>query len=141
MSQNPLDRFRKVGTEPAGAEEYEAFYPVDGAMYLKIRRRGAPTQRPYYQGLVDVIDDEPFGTNAVLVYSFGMVVMLTGRNLCELVEAIARHQVEWIQQYDADRWGMPQDKAKPVIETIEIIVKEPVDGLADGERKGRKVKN
>lgn len=148
MSDNdPLNKWRKTGPasgppetkEPAKSHPesagYEAFNPVDASLYLKIRRPAQPTQRPYYEGLLNVIDDEPHGTNAVLVYSFGMVVIMSGRNLSEMVEAIARHQVEWIQAYDKGRWPLPVDKTKAFIEKIEIVVKDAAEGIADAERR------
>lgn len=136
MPENdPLAPFRKSGS-PASApaatsapapvkarsrdEGYEAFHAADGALYLKIRRPGEITHRPYYVGLLDVMDDEPHGTNGVLMYSSGLTVIITGRNLCGVFESIARHQVEWIEAFDPAVHSLPPDTGQPIIEGIEI---------------------
>jgi hypothetical protein len=56
-----------------------------------------------------------------------------GRNLQPVVDAIAMHRCEWIQEYDPARFSAPQDPAAPVIEriTVEIVGESQKDSGAE----------
>ncbi len=136
---DPLAQFRKkpVGsgqTPPTGQEpgSYSAFAAKDRTERLKIRRASAPTRAPGYAYLLDLAYDGEFGTNFVLVYTF-MMVMVRGRNLHPLIMALETGTADFIQEFDADKWERPADPKMPIIENIEVVVKENGEGVAEAE--------
>ena len=139
---DPLAKFRKTpdavtppATGPAsGAGAYEAFKAVDRRQYrLAIRPANRAWERVTYSYLLRVVEDGAFGTELCLVYTF-MVVVIKGRNLQPIGDAIDAESCMFIQQYDGDKWEKPTDTAAPFIESIEIHVERPAEVLAAMEQ-------
>ena len=138
---DPLAQFRKrpsgVTAPPTGEgpELYAAFGAKDRVERLKIRRAQAPTRSPGYAYLLDMAYDGPFGTNFVLVYTF-MIVLVRGRNLQSLIMALETSTADFIQEFDPDKWEKPKDDKAPFIESIEVVVKENGEGVAEAVNVG-----
>lgn len=135
---DPLAQFRKrpvgMATPPTGeGEGYAAFGAKDKVERLKIRRAMAATRSPGYAYLLDLAYDGPFGTNFVLVYTF-MIVMVRGRNLQPIIMALETGTADFIQEFDPDKWEKPSDEKAPFIESIEVVVKENGEGVAEAEK-------
>ena len=136
---DPLSQFRKkpVGGQvpPTGddVEGYIAFGTKDKVERLRIRRAFAPTRSPGYCYLLGVAYDGSFGTNFVLVYTF-IMVMVRGKNLQPVIMALETGTADFIQEFDPDRWPKPTDATAPFIESIEVVVKEDGDGVAEAEK-------
>lgn len=136
---DPLAQFRRqpanAGPKPPGREpeDYAAFGAKDKVERLRIRRAMAPTRAPGYAYLLDIAYDGPFGTNIVLVYTF-LMVMVRGRNLQPVIMALETNTADFIQEYDPDKWPKPTDPKAPFIESIEVVVKENGEGVAEAEK-------
>ena len=128
---DPLAQFRKTPQSPApGAttppkdtDAYAAFGTKDKVFRLRIRRAMAPTRSPGYAYLLDVVYDGSFGTNFVLVFTF-LMVLVRGKNLQALVFALENGMVDFIQEFDPDKWQKPTDANAAIIESIEIKIIE-----------------
>jgi hypothetical protein len=136
---DPLAQFRKkpVGTvagttPPKDSDEYVAFDAKDKVDRLKIRRANDPTRSPGYAYLLDVVYDGQYGTNFVLVYTF-LMVLVRGKNLQHLVTALEMGTVDFIQEFDPDRWRKPSDEKAPFIESIEVVVQESGPSISESE--------
>jgi hypothetical protein len=75
--------------------------------------------RLHYPHLLQIIENGRWGTELVLEYNFGVVV-ISGRNLKEIVDAIDAETCEFIEQYDPYYYDMPTDSTAPFIEKLEI---------------------
>ena len=132
MAVDPLEKFRKKPTETAGAPivgagEYEAFKAVDRRQYrLKIRPSMRAWERVPYAYLHRIVEDGAFGTELCLIYAF-MVVVIKGRNLHLVADAIDEERCEYVQQYDPDKWAKPTDASAAFIESIDIHVETRVE--------------
>lgn len=142
--KDPLEKFRArplanaappvEAVAPAQAAEYVAFGVKDRVERLKIRRaNGAMTRTPAYLHLLDIVHDGEFGTNIALIYTFLMVV-IKGKHLQHLIMALETSTADFVQEFDARQWGKPQDTAAAFIESIEVLVKNSADAVADAER-------
>ena len=141
---DPLAAFRKKPIlpggntkPPIGADEYVAFDAKDKVDRLKIRRANDPTRSPGYAYLLDIVYDGSYGTNFVLVYTF-LMVLVRGRNLQCITSALEMGTVDFIQEFDPDRWQVPTDDKAPFIESIEVVVQENGPN-AEGENSGNTV--
>lgn len=138
---DPLAQFRKrpggVAAPPTGEgpEGYAAFGAKDKVERLKIRRASAPTRSPGYAYLLDIAYDGPFGTNFVLVYTF-MMVMVRGCNLQPVILALETRTADFIQEFDPDQWEKPKDDKIPFIESIEVVMQENGESVAEAEKVG-----
>jgi len=127
---DPLAQFRKkpFGSAadtppPTGSDEYMAFDAKDKVARLKIRRANDPTRSPGYHYLLDVVYSGPNVTHLVLLYTF-LIVKVRGTNLSPIVMALELGTADFIQEFDAERWPKPKDSKAPLIESIEVVVKE-----------------
>ena len=107
---DPLAQFRRKPVEPKAekpppgeTEEYVAFNARDKVDRLRIRRANDPTRSPGYAYLLDIVYDGFYGTNFVLVYTF-LMVLVRGWNLQGLITALEMGTVDYIQEFDPDRW-------------------------------------
>ena len=143
MEQDPLAAFRKTpltdkpltgGSPPVKVKEgYLAFGAKDKVDRLKIRRATNPTRSPGYHYLLDVVYDDEYGMNFVLVYTF-LMVMVRGQNLQSVVFALETSQADFIQEFDPARWNKPADKTAPFIEAIEVIVQDSAQSTAAADK-------
>jgi hypothetical protein len=136
---DPLAQFRKkpiLGgaetTPPKDPHEYVAFDAKDKVDRLKIRRANDPTRSPGYAYLLDVVYDGSYGTNFVLVYTF-LMVLVRGKNLQNVIMALEMGTVDFIQEFDPDRWQKPKDEKAPFIESIEVVVQEGGPSISESE--------
>jgi len=140
---DPLAQFRKTPAPSGGAgpgkpkepDEYLAFAAKDKVTRLRIRRAMAPTRSPGYPYLLDVVYDGSYGTNFVLVFTF-LMVLVRGKNLQQLVFALESGNVDFIQEFDPDRWGKPKDETAAFIESIEVVVQESASSVSGAEKTG-----
>ena len=142
MEHDPLAAFRKKpiagGTPPVKVKEkegYLAFGAKDKVDRLKIRRAMNPTRSPGYHYLLDVVYDDGYGMNFVLVYTF-LMVLVRGQNLQSVVFALETSTADFIQEFDPDRWDKPTDKTAPLIEAIEVIVQDSAQSTAAADKGG-----
>jgi hypothetical protein len=102
-------------------EAYEAFKAVNRRQTrVHIRPVGSPGERMTYGYLHRIVDDEGRDEQLALVFSFAVVV-LRGRNLYAVAEALDEERCQWVQQHDPARWPMPAED-KPLIESIDIHI-------------------
>ena len=138
--KDPLAKFRGRTPEagasptrpllPGGAEGYEAFRAVDRRQYrLAIRPANGGWERVTYSYLLRIVEDGGLGTQICLVYTF-MVVIIKGRNLNAVADAIDAESCLFVQEYDSVRWQKPADASAPFIDSIEIHAERPADELA-----------
>lgn len=140
---DPLAPYRKKPvtasseiSAPKDGDVYVAFDCKDKVDRLKIRRANDPTRSPGYVYLLDVVYDDKFGTNFVLVFTF-LMVLVRGRNLQGLISALEMGTADFIQEFDADRWKKPTDAATPFIESIQVVVQEKGPAVVDTEKNGK----
>lgn len=100
----------------------------------------APTRSPGYAYLLDIVYDGSYGTNFVLVYTF-LMVQVRGHNLQGLVTALEGGMVEFIQEFDPDRWQKPTDASAAVIDSIEVVVQESAASISDAETRKENVRH
>ncbi len=140
MPDDPLAQFRKKSEAPAttaagtegDASEYAAFKAVDRRQIrLKVRPSSGPWERVTYSYLLHMPEDEQ-GTYLALIFTF-MTVVVKGRNLQELAEAIGDERCEFIQAYDPKKWKKPKDTSAAFIETIEVETPAGVKETEDTE--------
>ena len=104
-----------------GPEPYEAFKAVNRRqLRVHIRPVGSPGERMTYGYLHRIVDDEGRDEQLALVFSFA-VVILRGRGLYAVAEALDEERCQWVQQFDPARWPMPA-AGKPLIESINIHI-------------------
>jgi hypothetical protein len=154
--QDPLAKWRRGGSQPAQSPViepepastakpddsygYVAFTGMDRGVgeFISVVRASGLVRRFSYNGLVEIADDGDFGTQLALVFNFGPVVFIYGRNLSGLALGLCFRRIEKITEYDAKRWPELKDKSAPIIERIDIEVKGMADAIAaveHGEEK------
>lgn len=148
MKTDPLAQWRKpaVSAQPPVVSakavppvlvrqegEYVAFVAKDRVERLRIRRANAPTRTPQYQWLLDITHDELFGESFVLVFTF-IMVMVRGKNLKPVVDALEMGTASFIQEFDPDRWEKPTDPKAPFIQSIEVQVTGSERAIGEAEK-------
>src|SRR5580698_5764189 len=122
MSEDKLARFRGLpvtGATKAAQEEtdeYSAFGAKDKPSRLRIRCAAQPTISIRNDLLLTVTYDELEGTNFVLLYQV-LLVMVRGRNLKELIQALENDNAHFIQEFNPHRWAKPADGKAAFIES------------------------
>ena len=134
---DPLAKFRDKSKPPAmpkveEPEEYVAFKGRDTVERLDIHSTKNPSHSPIYGQLLNVIYDRIKFTNFILHYQFVMV-MVEGRNLRPVIQAIKKGRADFIQEFDPKQWAKPTDQNAPFIELIEIDV--PKGSASKGKDK------
>ncbi len=130
MANDLLSQFR--GSQPKVLDGpsrtvYEAFRASHERQYrLKVRPALRAWERINYSYLHRIVEDGIYGTEIGLIFSFA-VILIKGRNLTPIAEAIDRETCEFIQQFDASRWPEPSDPKTPFVETIDIHVQTKVE--------------
>lgn len=146
MSKDLLEQFRNKATAdkvlPGPTRVvYDAFRRSDKRVQkLKFRPRNRAWERIAYHALYRIVEDGIYGTQIGLVYNFAVIV-IKGRNLQPIAEAIDSEQCDYVQQFDADRWEKPSDPKAPFIEAMEFHVQTKVEAsdklLAEIAQAGR----
>lgn len=128
MADDPMDRFRNAAVRGAavqaparsGSGYYEAFGVARRPLRrLAIRPAMRTWERAGYAYLLRITEDGVYGSSMALVFTF-MAVLIRGRNLKPIIEAVDAETCEFIQQFDADRWLPSPDPKAPYIESIVI---------------------
>jgi hypothetical protein len=77
------------------------------------------------------------------VFCYGLNIVMWGRVLGAVADALHGKNVAWVQEFDSARWTKPTDPAAPFIERIEVYAKKDDDGPqpekseATGESRAR----
>jgi hypothetical protein len=123
-------------SQPDGSYAYKAFTAVDKGIgeFLSVVRRGGLVRCFSYNGLVEIAHDGEFGTQVWLVFSFGPVVTIIGRNLSALALGLCFRRIESITEFDGARWPEPKDQSEPLVQKIEIATKDMADAFGQLER-------
>src|SRR5689334_11693217 len=139
MSDDPLSIFRKrpvvprpvtpappapsvVSSSEDGRDAYEAFDVKDRVEGIAIRRRkGAMSYAIMYNYIHSVVYDDDSWTCLFLTVS-GLHIEIRGRNLRPLADAIRLRCCDFIQEFRADRFLLPEpvDQSAPFVESISI---------------------
>ena len=107
----------------SSSDTYEAFrlYKRKRKLYrLGLRPIGRAWERVVYSHLNRIGEDGLNGKTLTLVFSTFLAVVIHGRNLRPIADAIDLEICEFVQQYDPARWPMPQDASAPFIESMEF---------------------
>jgi hypothetical protein len=103
------------------SRKYAAFKTVDHEVYrLKFRPKFRAWERMQYSHLWRIVENG-YGTEIGLAFSFALV-MINGRNLQLLGDAIDRHCCDFVQEFDEAIHDKPADPKEPFVESIEITV-------------------
>ena len=134
---DPLAKFRKElpksgVVKPVGEGEYLAFEGIDKASRLTIKRANDPACCPFYLDITDIRYDDEFWTNFVLVMSYKMFFTVEGKNLRPIVEGLKMGMVNYIQEFNPDKWKQPTDPDAPFIERIGCIVGKSGPAVPEG---------
>ena len=119
--------------EPPKPEGYVAFGTKDNSRSLRIQRANDPGRSPRYAYLLDITYDDVSWTSFTLIYNF-MMVLVRGKNLQAVVMAIDLNSADFIQEFDLDRWEKPKDGNAPMIESIQVVVKQSGPPIGDTEK-------
>ena len=108
-------RFKKT------SRQYEAFRSSAVELYrVKIRPKARAWERMTYSQLLRVVEDG-YGNEVGLLFSFAMV-LVKGRNLEGLADALDQQRCDVIYEFDERVWDMPADPKAPFVESIKIVV-------------------
>lgn len=134
MARDLLEQLRGKGTGekilagPARVQ-YEAFKVSDRRQIrLKVRPALRAWERMSYGYLQHITEDGIYGTQLGIVYTFSVVV-IKGRNLKPIIDAIDAETCEFVQAFDPHRWDMPSDPKAPFIESITVHVQTRVEAM------------
>lgn len=131
---DPLAKLKSLRSEapdapaPSGDKQpYVAFKAVNRRQ-LRLHLRAARNagkfrvgERLTYSYLHRIVDDDDRGEQLALVYQFA-VVIIRGRHLSMVAEAIEEERCAWIEPFNPTKWESPTDPAAPFIEGIDIRV-------------------
>lgn len=121
---DPLEKYRHKAA-PNATGPYEAYAEGAegaGAVRLVVRLKfPQPSEALHYAALTNVIGDWRYGIGITLEYGQQIQVMIEGDNLQELLHALERNKVEWIQEFDATVWDENALRSdQPIIRSITI---------------------
>jgi hypothetical protein len=132
MANNAFDGFRqKYATKPAPdlvvnrksvTKAYEAFGAKDKVTRLDIRcRQGGIAHAVAYNYLLNISYNRKTYNEIFLTIS-GLTVMIKGRGLKPIVDALKLHICEFIEEFDSDEYAAPSDADAPFIDSISVEV-------------------
>lgn len=138
MADDPLSSFRQrfsprpPAAQPAPApalvvnrhpdrESYEAFAAKDKVNRLDIRCGRGLAHAVSYNYLHNISYNRKTYSEIFLTVS-GLTVMIKGRGLRPVVDALKQHTCDFIQEYDAEEFTNPVDVNAPFIESITVEV-------------------
>lgn len=135
-ADDPLAKLKSLRSETAAEapdvpsadkEPYEPFKAVNRRQ-LRLHIRSARNSGKYrvgerlaYSYLHRIVDDADRQEQLALVFQFA-VVIIRGRKLAQLAEAIEEERCAWLQPFDPARWEKPDDPAAAFIESVVIHV-------------------
>ena len=117
--------FRPATPLPDAREAYEPFITKDRVMALQIRGDGFAHAVSYHHLVVTSYNPDSY--DKIILTLGHMLVAIIGQNLRPIVESIAMHTCEVIQEYRPAKHILPQpvDPAAPFIERITVDVMNP----------------
>ena len=136
MADDPISSFRQRFTpRPAAVgapalvvnraeerEAYLAFAAKDKVLRLDIRcRQGGLAHAVSYNYLLNLSYNRRSYSEFFLTVS-GLTVMVKGRGLRPIVDALKMHTCEFIQEFDPDEFADPTDPGVPFIDSIAVEV-------------------
>ena len=127
---DPLAAFRKkpVLAEPEAVssvtpgvrEPYKAFATKDKLRCIDIRTRtDGLAHAAGYTYLTNITYNRKTYGELMLTLS-RMLVIIRGRNLRPIVDALKLHTCEFIQEFDPQEFDEPAEKGAPFVESIEV---------------------
>jgi hypothetical protein len=99
---------------------------------VKIRPRMRAWERMSYAHLLRIVENG-YGTELGMRFSFSVVV-IKGRNLESLGDALDRQSCDVIYEFDSDVWDPPTDPKAPFVESIIILTETREENVAASER-------
>lgn len=121
--------------EAAATEEYQPWgrEHVNVDDVIEVRRKTGEWRQVYRNYLVSV---DGVGDTSLSLLGSSYTITLTGRHLGALRTLIKSRGVDFIQEFDGERWPKPSDGA-PRIDRIEIdvIQARPLRSLAEGQAR------
>lgn len=157
--EDPLARFRRAPVAPRvappdvtrettredeeneepSAAGYQPFRVADRKRErLSVWPVSGRRERFTYRYLLRIVQDRREATEVILIFTFA-VVIIRGRNLQGIADAIDRERCVFVQQFDYARWGEPVAKGEPVVASIEVVAeKPPAQVMAEVERERAK---
>jgi hypothetical protein len=107
---------------------YEAMDAKDRQAKLGFVLRLASGERLYLK-YPDVHLKRLSPDEAVLaVFCYSLNIVMWGRCLGEIADALQGQYVAWLQEFDGARWAKPTDPKAPFIERIEVYAKKDESG-------------
>jgi len=123
---DPLAAFRrKDSTTEGGADapprhtSYVSFQTKDKLRCLDIRTKSGLAHAPGWGYLTNISYNRKTYGEMMLTFNRFMVI-LKGRNLRPIVDAVKLHTCEFLQEFDAEEFDPPTDASAPFIDTIEV---------------------
>lgn len=111
-----------VVNRPGERVPYEAFSTKDKVRRLDIRSgQGGLAHAVSYAYLLNVSYNRKTYAEIFLTVS-GLTVMIKGRGLRPVVDALKQHSCEFLQQFDPEEFTEPSDPSLPYIESITVDV-------------------
>lgn len=138
MADDPLNTFRQrlaprpaspalVVNRPGERLPYEAFAAKDKLQRLDIRcRHGGLAHAVAYSYLLNISYNRK-DYNEIFITVSGLTVMVKGRGLQPVVDALRMNLCEFIQEFDPEEFAPPADPNAPLVESIVV---EVMRGLA-----------
>ena len=126
---DPLAAFRKkgaaepetaAGTAHGGREPYKALATKDKLRCIDIRTKADGLAHAAGYTYLTNISYNRHTYGEVLLTLSRMLVIIKGRNLRPIVDALKLHTCEFIQEFDAAEFDPPADQAAPFVESIEV---------------------
>ncbi len=136
MADDPISSFRQRFTpRPATAvapalvvnraeerEAYLAFAAKDKVLRLDIRcRQGGLAHAVSYNYLLNLSYNRRSYSEFFLTVS-GLTVMVKGRGLRPIIDALKMHTCEFIQEFDPEEFADPTDPNAPFVDSIVVEV-------------------
>lgn len=127
-----------VVNRPAQKEAYVAFEAKDKVVRLDIRcAESGMAHAVAYSYLLNLAYDRKTYREFFITVS-GMTVLVKGRGLKPIIDALKLHKCEFIQEFDAAEFASPVDATAPFIEAIFVDLVAPgIPAQRTGERNER----
>ena len=110
-----------VVNHAGGVRPYESFDVKDKVVRLDIRcRDGLAHSVPYSYILNITYNRKTYGE--IFLTVSGMAIVIKGRGLKPVVDAMKLHTCEFLQEFDPDEYAAPTDSTAPFIESIAVEV-------------------
>lgn len=123
-----------VVNRPGERVPYEAFGTKDKVIRLDVRCADGVAHAVPYHYLVNVSYNRKSYAEVFLTVS-GLTIMIKGKGLRPIVDALKQHSCEFIQEFDGEAFLTPGDINAPLVESIHV---EVMRGAAPEKAEGEK---